>query len=508
MFNTIDILKFSTGDTLHLPVAPMINLNVPPMLNNEQVEIPGIPFPDYFNDQIVSYGIINNTNIGYIYLYRESPTATADQQFAQAVNALGNTEGLIIDMRLNYGGWALFDEAFDVLFNDFSFTIEDAYRSNYTSLSLSPSGNATLFRIDPYPTSLYDHPIAILLGPTCISMGDITAHRFQYHPTVRFFGKSPGASMGDNLVIENIPDWYLRYSISDMFHINRPGHYLNRMEFPIDYPVWHNPADVANNVDAVVEKALSWMTDLVYGHDVTLNDIYFMPAMDTINVQAIIENPNDYPVSSKVIINTVDSSYIDSVNMYRPLPGDTAEIWLAEFPAPAIEGYFWISISAYDSVNNKNFTTRNVNRFVTFGPIVKHGMQLVDSYKTGPFYFFEYELILRNDGQTTTVPNVRSDLSISNSNYTITNNSQVFGDIAAGQTLVNPQNYLFRTRQDSILIDTLDVQFSFFSDDILYWQTNQNMVVNLKRNMNNIPVAYNLSQNYPNPFNPTTTIEF
>jgi hypothetical protein len=77
LFDTMDVLKYSTGDTLHLSVAPMANLNVPEMVNNEQMEIPNIPFPNYFNGVIVTYGILNNTNIGYIYVLSEYPTTPA-----------------------------------------------------------------------------------------------------------------------------------------------------------------------------------------------------------------------------------------------------------------------------------------------------------------------------------------------------------------------------------------------------------------------------------------------
>ncbi|MDZ7623616.1 MAG: hypothetical protein U5J96_04095 [Ignavibacteriaceae bacterium] len=44
-----------------------------------------------------------------------------------------------------------------------------------------------------------------------------------------------------------------------MFHVSDPGNYLNRVEFPIDYPVWHSAYDISNGKDAVVEKALTWM---------------------------------------------------------------------------------------------------------------------------------------------------------------------------------------------------------------------------------------------------------
>ena len=115
LFNTIDILKHSTGDTVHLSVAPLLNLNVPPMVNNEQLPVENIPFPDVLSNECVTYGILDNTNIGYIYLAQEYPESTADIQFNTAIDSLKNTDALIIDMRLNFGGWALFENAFKIL---------------------------------------------------------------------------------------------------------------------------------------------------------------------------------------------------------------------------------------------------------------------------------------------------------------------------------------------------------------------------------------------------------
>ena len=271
LFDTIDILKYSTGDTLHLSTLSMVGFNITQMLNNEQVPMPGIPFPNYFNNQLVSYGIINNTNIGYIYLYQEWPQSVVDQQFYEAVAALQNTDGLIIDMRINFGGWAFFDQAFEILFNDSHLTIEDAYRCNVNTFEMCPVGNANVYQILNSTPDYYDRPIAVLLGPTCVSMGDLTAQRLKYHPMVRFFGEAPAASLGDNTGITSFPIFNLHYSFGDMFHVSEPGNYLNRVEFPIDYLVWHTAYDIANGKDAVVEKALTWMDSLVFPHNIIID---------------------------------------------------------------------------------------------------------------------------------------------------------------------------------------------------------------------------------------------
>jgi len=268
LFSTIDILKHSTREIQHLSVLPLINLNLPPMVNNEQLPISNIPFPNVrpypiVSETVVTYGIMENTNIGYIYLAEEYPEALADVQFYEAINSLKTTDALIIDMRLNYGGWALFDGAFGILFNESHQTLEEAFRCNTNTFELCPAHNSDLYQINDIGPGYYDKPIAVLLGPTCVSMGDVTAQRLRYHPMVKFFGASSDASLGENKYIESFPGWYLRYSIEDPFHTSNPGEYLNRKEFPIDFPVWHNPDDVAIGKDAVVEAALHWIiTDI------------------------------------------------------------------------------------------------------------------------------------------------------------------------------------------------------------------------------------------------------
>jgi len=510
LFDTMDIIVYSTGDTLHLPVAPMINLNVPPMLNNEQLEMPSIPFPDFFNGQIVSYGIVNNTNIGYIYLFQEWPEAAADEQFAQAVNALKNTEGLIIDLRLNFGGWALFEEAFDILFNDFSLTIEDAYRYGPSTFALVPSGNAFWYQIDGSPSSLYDHPIAVLLGPTCISMGDVTAQRLRYHPTVRFFGKPPGASLGDNLFIEDFTDWVLRYSISDMYHVNQSGSYLNRAEFPIDFPVWHNPVATASGIDAVVEASLDWINNLVYVHDLTLDKRGYSPAVDTLHLEALVENPNSHSISSTVYIYNFDSTFTDSVRLGRKMLTSESETWGAEYPAPSTEDHFRLSTTAYDSTENQEFFIKNVNYFTTIGPVIYDGYVEFATDPTHPFPKFGFKLVIRNDGQMAPAASVGAGIELYDTTLVkqVENSFQNFGDINPGESAVSPNWYIFYVDSIPNIID-FKYHLKISSEGNIFWtQDSIDLLVGIQHNDSQIPQAFYLYQNYPNPFNPATTIEF
>jgi hypothetical protein len=509
LFNTIDIVQFSTGDTLHLPVAPLINLNIPPMLNNEQLDIPGLLFPDYFNGQIVSYGIMPGTNIGYIYLFEEWPQDVADQQFFEAVDALKNTEGLIIDMRLNFGGYALFDEAFDILFNEFHLTTDFAVRTGPSTLTLRPVGNRELFRIDANKSSLYDHPIAILLGPTCVSMGDITAHRFRYHPTVRFFGKPPGASLGDNTFIDSYGSWFLRYSFADQYHFNTPGQYLNRLEFPIDYPVWHTPQDVANGIDAVVKEAQDWIGNLVYVHDLTIDKKYYSPLTDSLHLETLVENPNSHSISAMAYVYNPDSSFTDTVFLSKTMRSEESEIWEADYPAPSLEDHFKLSTIAYDSTDDQEFMIRNVDWFTTIGPLILNSYELQNVIPLTAGYRATLTISVRNADTTRTAEQIQVEIVTEDSTgMAMINAFQDFGDIPAGQIVSSPSKIYFITNTKP-LIDTVLFKVNIYSHGVLYWQdSTANIIVGVENIASNLPKEYVLYANYPNPFNPTTMIKF
>jgi C-terminal processing protease CtpA/Prc len=87
------------------------------MYNNESLKIPGVPWPDWNwteevpNTAPVTHGIVEGTNIGYIYVSLHTwrfqagnLSPDSDQRFSQAVAELWNTDGLIIDLRHDHGG--------------------------------------------------------------------------------------------------------------------------------------------------------------------------------------------------------------------------------------------------------------------------------------------------------------------------------------------------------------------------------------------------------------------
>jgi hypothetical protein len=267
LFDTIDLVKYSSGDTIHLSTTPLIGQNEY-LYCTEQMDIPGVPKPNYNAQQLVTFGIIDGTRIGYIYGW--GWFWDAENEFYNAVNAIMNdsTTGLIIDFRMNYGGnMFLSNLGLSLLFNKADTTIGFAVRSDPNDhFAMIQSGSISPYIIPGDSSTYYDKPIAVLVGPGAVSSGDQVALRMKFHPMARFFGKSTTAAFNGptELNLYN-PDWYSRYASADAFLVSAPNNYLTHDEFTVDKEVWLKPEDVANGFDTVVEEAIAWIDSLTVG---------------------------------------------------------------------------------------------------------------------------------------------------------------------------------------------------------------------------------------------------
>jgi hypothetical protein len=273
LFDTIDVVRFVSKDTVHLATSALSGKEMC-LFATEQMDIPGVPMPDFYSGQSVSWGIIEGTRVGYIYCidwYQDR----VRRQWHDAIDSLMNqyeTTGLIIDFRTNYGGsppdayWGL-----SLLFNTTVHEVGDAWR---------PPGSTDHFELEPCPyitdsfftlvadtATFYDKPIAVLTGPGCISAGDMNALMLTYHPRVKVFGKPTSAAFNCPEPVFFDDDMSFRYSRVETYLLDDTSHFLTHSEFPgaRDFPwipfeeVWLTPEGVAAGRDDVVEVALAWI---------------------------------------------------------------------------------------------------------------------------------------------------------------------------------------------------------------------------------------------------------
>jgi hypothetical protein len=269
LFDTIDILKHSTGDTLHLPTS-LLSSQTGDLWGNEQLPVPGVSMPNVFADDFVSWGIVEGTQIGYIYVasWDPEPQLHISQQFYYAIDSLMNhneTTGLIIDFRLNYGGWMLVAHlGYSLLFNtsvrEVAFDVRGDPNNHFYMIP-HPTFTAELFTIPGNPSTYYDKPIAVLAGPGSVSNGDWETLRMKFHPMVKTFGKrTNGAFTSSDLPNLGNADWFFTRATGSGYLID--GHvYLAHTGVEIDKEVWLTQQGVIEGKDDVVEAAIEWINN-------------------------------------------------------------------------------------------------------------------------------------------------------------------------------------------------------------------------------------------------------
>jgi hypothetical protein len=261
LFDTIDIVKYATGDTVHLPTSLLAG-DTMHLFATEQMGIPGVSMPSPDSNPSVTFGVVSGRLIGYIYGWRWW-TATVSTEFYSAINALlriPTLKGVIIDFRYNEGGgFFKSNQGLQLLFKDSTPTICFSYRNN-------PNNHFSMTIYDPGDDNAipgngigYDKPIAVLVGPAAVSSGDHVAYRMTFHPRVRTFGKSISATFNAPTGLYPDTAWRCQYAEGEASPVSDPTYYLTRREFPVDVPVWHTRDAVARGEDTVVTAAMAWI---------------------------------------------------------------------------------------------------------------------------------------------------------------------------------------------------------------------------------------------------------
>ncbi len=368
LFDTIDVVKYSSGDTLHLPTT-LLDTTVQTVWESDQVPVAGVSMPEapaQPGHAVVSWGVVQGRNIGYIYVWDWASGQTPGLFRSAVDDLLGirRVEGLVIDFRMNWGGsTANANSGFFPLFNfDPTLNLLFANRTNpndYMGFTLTAP---TAWQFSPGPKP-YDRPIAVLIGPGCLSAGDHNASRIRFHPMARLFGKpTNGAFVTGTFGAVNFSDFW-RYSFwTGTVYSNVPGEgYLAHKGVQPDEGVWLTRAGVANGEDAVVKRALAWMDSLSYAHDVMVSRDTVWNLADSIRVTAKVENPGNHWLVVSAIVTSAQGSAVDSVVLIRT-PGDS--LWGAFIRAPGANGRYNISVRTSDVTSGTYRRLPNVAWFI------------------------------------------------------------------------------------------------------------------------------------------------
>ena len=527
LFDTIDVVKYTTKDTVHYPTSLLGAISPPYFIATEQMPVPGVPFPDIQNNKMVSWGVMQGTSIGYVYVWDwwGVPVGQTRGLFAQAINDLihlKKVQGLILDFRTNSGGnedYAI--DGYSQLFN-FDPTVYNL-QGNRTR-----GGGHFAFDLGPVQfeqpftpgNALFDRPIAVLTGPLGGSAADYNAFRMRFHPMVRFFGKpTAGAytSFTSQTWYATLTDpYFCRVDDASLYSTYNSEGYLIHRPFPVDEEVWLTRDGVAKGQDDVVERALAWMANLAYAHDLRVSPLTVRKQFDTVHVTATVENPQRHALALKASTTDLASRQLrDSLTLYNDglhgdgLAGDT--VWGGSF-VPSTEGVFGVNVRTDDPVAASSRTLTNVAKFATAGPLKFAGMQIADpSYDTipAPGATMIVTIGLKNMGATGVIPSVTAHVTPIDSGDDAGTSMLPWGTINPGTVVYSMYIiglYFSPGRHPG---STASFALDIYSQGVEFWRDTMRIVMTgIEAVRSPLPTIFSLEQNYPNPFNPSTTIRY
>jgi murein tripeptide amidase MpaA len=240
--------------------------------------------------------------------------------------------------------------------------------------------------------------------------------------------------------------------------------------------------------------------------------------IDSINISALISNPDVGDITVQTYIEDASKSYLDTIQLFNDgthgdlLPGD--DIFSYRIISPPIEAIFNLYGFLQSNDGQSHFLSAP-NNFTTIGP-VKLENYIYTSEDTIPHHgtYVSILPLLKNNGKVAGASNISIQvINLDSCNRVGYFSLPGYGNIAPGE-VAEPNHEVYVSFGDDcpdsvytkIKLDILSGTKAFWSDTITFLMHRDPMGFVRGEEIN--PLTFKLSQNYPNPFNPRTIINY
>lgn len=376
LFDTIDVIKYGSSDTLHLPTS-LLEVEKQYLFGSEQLPVNGIPFPGdlthsgmHTNLPRVLYGTIENTHIGYIYILHTSGDETS-QDLKKAIDAVTdeNTEGLIFDVRWNPGGSFFWETGFNRIFNQTPDSCGFYARTpggDYDDLQQVKTFSWRDEMFAELSEEFLNKPVALLTGPGAMSNGDYIAYFIHSQPMSRSFGRSSKAGWtfsgnedeintiscltNVNLYNDRAIPWNLGYAgYATQFAGRNFGRIIDgklvcflQHGYEIDENSWFTQEGARNQTDDMVERAVEWIQSVAYADSCKIFKTIDPSEDGSVTITARVVNDANHKVELYSRIYTESGVFIEEVEMH-----ENSDEWFGTY-VPDGEESFYAEISTHD----------------------------------------------------------------------------------------------------------------------------------------------------------------
>jgi len=183
--------------------------------------------------------------------FLQDERAALERHMQPVVERFASMKAVIVDARLNYGGY-------DRLALDFAGHFTDAPRTTFWKKAWTPNGFTQSQPIDiaPRRPSLAHVPVFLLTSRQTASAGEILVMAMKACPNVRTIGEPTLGILSDNLYKRLPNGWEL--SLSNEVYLAPDGALHERKGIPPDTPCpVFDPADIPAGLRVAVETALA-----------------------------------------------------------------------------------------------------------------------------------------------------------------------------------------------------------------------------------------------------------